>query len=1378
MSEGRRRWLIVLLVALLGVGITLLAVWSDMRREQAALQEQFITDVTLIENEITDAFTLYQYGLRGARGAVLVAGVDDITKEQFATYSASRDIATEFPGARGFGFIRKVPMAQEEEFLAAARAAGQPDFEIKEIAPNTGDFRYVIQYIEPEADNAAAVGLDTASEPRRKAAADEASRTGEAIISAPITILQATAQAQQSFLVFLPVYREGMPLATPEEREAATAGWSYAPIVTDEVLDGIGVDQGMFAFQVSQLLPDGTAETFYTSPGFEDAGADGLSENTVVEVFGSEWALEVRAQPAYVAAQNLTGPWWGLAIGLIATALAAALSYAFLLARTRRRQAEIREAELDRNRALAYDRQRFEHILAGTNAGTWEWNVQSGETRFNDRWAGIVGYTLAELAPISIQTWSDLTHPADLARSGALLERHFAGDVDFYDCEVRMRHKDGHWVWVHDRGRVTTWTPDGKPEWMFGTHMDISRTKELQRRLTESQELLERAGQLARLGGWRLAVPDDLADLPLTEVVWTETTRRIHEAPDDYTPVVGEGIRFYAEEAQAIIAAAVDHALATGEGWDVELQLVTYLGRRIWVRAVGEAERDEDGRVTALYGVFQDIDDRHHIEQQLRLAKAAADEASATKSRFLANTSHEIRTPMNALIGLTYLLDQSELQAEQRDLLAKIEFAGKSLSAIINDVLDLSKVESGELVLEQMPVNPGALVAEVVALMSPQAKARGITLSSVIADDTPPVLIGDATRIRQIVANLLSNALKFTESGGAVTTRLHRQGASEGIVTLRLSVTDTGIGISPEVQARLFTPFSQADSSTSRTYGGTGLGLSIVSRLADLMGGEVGLTSEPGVGSEFWVTLPLPEPSEHSGLSILGGGKPVRVVIAEDDDDQRRAIVHLAQAMGWETEDVATGSELITRTVSLTEQGNPPDVLLIDWRLPDMDALAALASLRDRLAGATLPAAIVVTGHDREFIASQPNAVLADRVLTKPVEPSELFNAVSDAVARAGRPGPGATNDEQGADTGRSLAGRRILVVDDSELNLLVARRILELHGAEVTAEHGGNEALARLSGVPDRFDLVLLDVQMPEVDGYQVARRIRSELGLTDLPIIALTAGAMVSERDAALAAGMNAFLTKPLDPDLLVATIVDLTPLPATAPTVPPNDPPPTSLAGPLADPPAGPGPTDPGPDLPEIPGIDNATVMDVLGDDLELYLELLERLIAENDPAELARTASDPAGRDREQLRAHMHKLRGSAGLLGAHALAAHAATAEEICRHGGDEDELTAALTGAAHQLDLIRQHLPQQPDSPVSTGHGAEHGTEDHHELPANLVSLRATLVDHDLAAVSLVDDCAAELATALGGASAQQFRNHVRALEFDQALSLLPAART
>ncbi|MDQ1249062.1 MAG: hypothetical protein QG597_3436, partial [Actinomycetota bacterium] len=542
---------------MVGVLISLLAAWNAQQRQEDAVQADFHADVVQIEDDINEAFTLYQYGLRGARGAVLVPGADNVTREQFATYSASRDVDLEFPGSRGFGFIRKVPMAQEEEFLAAARADDAPDFQIKEIAPNTGDARYVIQYIEPVADNRAAVGLDTASEVRRKAAADQASQTGQVTISDPITLVQAEAEAQQSFLIFLPVYQPGLPLDTPEQRQAATVGWSYTPIVTREVLEDIGVDQQAFAFELSQVKPDGSTEAFYTGPGFAEAAATDVSDTTLMEVFGSEWMLQVRAKPAFLASVNATSPRQVLAVGLIATLLASALTYAYMLARSRRREASAQKEELERGRELGYERQRFENILTGTNAGTWEWNVQTGELRLNDRWAEIVGYTLDELAPTTIETWIQLTHPADLARSEELLAQHFDGDLDFYDLEVRMRHKDGHWVWVHDRGKVASWTPDGRPEWMFGTHMDITRTRELQRALTEAQDVLERGGQHARLGGWRLKVGADPTDLSGTELLWTETTRAIHEVPDGYVPDVTEGIQFYAEEFQPVITAAV-----------------------------------------------------------------------------------------------------------------------------------------------------------------------------------------------------------------------------------------------------------------------------------------------------------------------------------------------------------------------------------------------------------------------------------------------------------------------------------------------------------------------------------------------------------------------------------------------------------------------------------------------------------------------------------------------------------------------------------------------------------------------------------------------------------------------------------------------------
>jgi CheY-like chemotaxis protein len=419
-----------------------------------------------------------------------------------------------------------------------------------------------------------------------------------------------------------------------------------------------------------------------------------------------------------------------------------------------------------------------------------------------------------------------------------------------------------------------------------------------------------------------------------------------------------------------------------------------------------------------------------------------------------------------------------------------------------------------------------------------------------------------------------------------------------------------------------------------------------------------------------------------------------------------------------------------------------------------MDALSALSALKGALHGVTLPAAIVFTGHDREVITSQPNASLADRVLTKPVDPSDLFNAVSDAMARSGRHG---SNTDAVATTELGLAGRRVLVVDDSELNLLVARRILELHGAVVLDASSGTEAIATLTTSGVGVDVLLLDVQMPEVDGYEVARRVRAELGLTALPIIALTAGAMVTERDAALAAGMNAFLTKPLDPTLLVTTILDLTPRAVPHPDGVDVHP------SPEAD-----------MHLPTIPGIDNRTVTDVLGDDLELFVELLDRLVAENDPDELARAATDVAGRDRDVLRAQLHKLRGSAGMLGAHTISASAGAAEDICRQGGPDAELSAALANAADGLRIIRAHLPRITGQAEVAAAGAAAAVG----APSSVNALRSLLERHDLAAMDRVDAMGAELQRLLGVDGAQNFRARVRSLDFAGAAAMLPPAPT
>jgi len=639
------------------------------------------------------------------------------------------------------------------------------------------------------------------------------------------------------------------------------------------------------------------------------------------------------------------------------------------------------------------EHQRLDDILRGTNVGTWEWNIQTGELRVSESWAGLVGHTRAELAPLDARSWLESIHGDDAVLSRELLARHFARELDLYECEVRVRHRRGAWVSVLDRGRVTTWTASGEPEWMHGTRQDISRRKEAERRLAASEAFLERAGRLASVGGWQV-------DLESGAVTWTSETLRLLDVPPGFQPQMDSMIGFYDPEARPRIVAAIDELRARGGSFDLELPLTTAAGRRLWVRTIGEVEQvtGDAARPLLLTGAIQDITARHAADTALREATRAAEAASAAKSEFLANMSHEIRTPLHAILGMTHLMDRSRLDNEQRQFVRSIQLAGQGLLGIVNDVLDLAKIEAGGVNLDVEVFDLRATVADIGAMLGPQAVARRLELAIELAPDLPPAVEGDVVRVRQIIINLLSNAIKFTTEGSVRLTITVEERTSVGI-RVRFTVRDTGIGVPNAVQLAVFTPFVQADASTTRRFGGTGLGLSIMRGLVTRMGGEVGLRSEVGRGSEFWAIVWLGLPSA-----------------------------------------------------------------------------AARAS--------TGPAAL---------------------------------------TASAGVP---------------RLVGARILVVDDNEINRDVAERVLVTEGAVVTTAADGTEALALLRAAPDAFDVVLMDIQMPLLDGNAATMAIRRELGL-DLPILGVTASALVAERRRSLDAGMNDFITKPIHPDTLIQMV-----------------------------------------------------------------------------------------------------------------------------------------------------------------------------------------------------------------------------------------------
>ena len=638
---------------------------------------------------------------------------------------------------------------------------------------------------------------------------------------------------------------------------------------------------------------------------------------------------------------------------------------------------------------LIEERQRLAYIIEGADVGTWEWKVQTGETVFDDRWANMIGFTLAELMPVSVDTWKKYVHPQDFELAKRLLGQHFAGQSAHFECQVRMLHKDGHSVWVLSRGRVSNWTADGKPERMSGTHQDVSR---------------------------KMANEVSLAE-----------------------------------------------------------------------------------------------------------ARVQAETANLAKSSFLANMSHEIRSPLNAILSLAYLLERADLGQEPRYLVRKIRDSGRMLLAIISDILDVSKIEAGQLEVEQASFALSTVIDNAVVALRLAIDEKNIELIISPLPQGIRRIVGDANRLQQVLTNLTSNAAKFTQSG-RIELRVELQCRDDGAELLRFCVTDTGVGITAEAQKSVFSAFAQADASTTRRFGGTGLGLTICRQLVHLMDGEIGLVSEFGQGSEFWFTLPL-QRDDSANYSF-----PMRVdvLIVDDSAIARDASRALALSLNWNVSVVDSGAAAVAHVLAC-KADRLPSVVLLDWEMPAMDALATARAIRAAVPLAECPIVLMATASTLTGLADHTGADLVDARLAKPVTGSSLYNAAMQGwrhramLVGSVPPEPEAAN--------KGLAGVRLLVVDDSEINRDVAKRILLGEGALVTLAEDGRQAIAWLLAHPLEVDLVLMDVQMPKLDGMEATRHLRRLPEFDDLPIVALTAGAFKSQQQDAMAAGMTAFVSKPMD-------------------------------------------------------------------------------------------------------------------------------------------------------------------------------------------------------------------------------------------------------
>jgi two-component system, sensor histidine kinase and response regulator len=1067
--------------------------------------DEFVRKTTQITGRVCGRLRDFEPVLRGGVGLFDANGA--VSRKQWHHYVDALELEQGIPGLSGAGYALWIQPGDLDAHERAMRAEGFPAYSVH---PKTARPAYTsLVYIEPfSARNQRMFGYDLYADPVRREAMDEAIDTGAITVSGDAALVRVARRDRPSAaLMFAAVYRQGAVTNTVEARRSAIQGLVCLPVdmagFVSGTLSGLASDVAFDIYDGPGIAPG--SHLFGTLEAANVQMLEGyvplFASTRTVEMYGHTWTFRFKTLPPFDAEVRSPYPWLILGGGtLVSLLLAYAASILLSTGGKANALAERMTAELRKTEKS------FSSLANSVPALIWIADQDHVRTWFNQRWLEFTGRTIERDLG---NAWLQLVHPDDLDRMRAAWQSA-AGLPSPFAVEYRLRRADGVYRWVLDCGE-----PRFDEELHFtgytGSCIDITERKQLET-------------ELKMAGSMMTNMPDG--------VCWILPDGGIRSANEAACRMAG-----YSHEQLARLTVADLDPAATGEKWrnywaglkkegsiQMEIRLQASGGRVLPVEMTGTYLAIDGQEYSCV--IVRDIAERKRSAEALVRARESADAASRAKSEFLANMSHELRTPMNGIIGMNELLLGTSLNEAQRRYGEVVRDCAGSLLTVLDDVLDFSKIEAGQLTLETVEFDLRGVLENVSDLFAVRAQEKGLEFLSFIAPDVPAALRGDPGRLRQMIVNLVGNAVKFTERG-EVSIRVSLEAGGEP-VTLCVEVRDTGVGIAAEDRKLLFPPFSQGDSSTTRHFGGSGLGLSIVQRLATLMGGAVAVESEVGKGSAFRFTARF---SRQEGVAPVSrfSAAGQRVLVVDRNAASRALAGELLDLWGCEKE-LTSGPGQALKRISHPADNLPVVAAIVDSATADAAPQSAVKNLLSQLG--RVPAILllpVARAHD----AGRWRDCGFAEIVNKPVKEGELAACLARLLGGGEVAAPPAAFRAESAPPGRAPVHRpRILLVEDNVTNQEVAAEILaHLQYPRVEIAEDGKSALAAL--VRTDFDLVLMDCQLPDLDGYEVTRRIRSSAVAVqnpNVPIVAMTAHALGGDREKCLEAGMNDYVSKPI--------------------------------------------------------------------------------------------------------------------------------------------------------------------------------------------------------------------------------------------------------